>query len=237
MTPDDPNFDGSHQSSPSTPLSDQRTSHLPAVASVAAMQSPMAPAAGAAWLEEPDSGEGIRFGSLLHSLRRRWLMATGWGILAAAIAGAFLWWLIPEEYEAVAYLQVRQKTDEILGDRGSKPTDKAYEIYKETQKQLIRGPFVLRAALRLPGISQLPMIRNEGDKVVEWLMDELIVVTSPETQIIKVGLKGPNIEEPKKIVNAIVKAYEEQIIYSERRDQLDMQSMLEKRADGENHRI
>lgn len=221
MTPDDPNFDPSH----STPLSDHRTSHLPAVASAAAM----APAAaGAAWLEEPDSGEGIRFGSLLHSLRRRWLLATGWGIFAAAIAGVFLWWFIAEEYEAVAYLQVRQKTDEILGDRGSKPTDKAYEIYKETQKQLIRGPFVLRAALRLPGISQLPMIRNEDGREVEWLMDELIVVTSPETQMIKVGLRGPNIEEPKKIVNAIVKAYEEQIIHVERQEQLEMKTLLER---------
>ena len=185
-------------------------------------------ATGAAWLEEPESGEGIRFGSLLHSLRRRWLIATGWGLLSAAIACVFLWWLIPEEYEAEAYLRVRPQGDEIIGPRGSKPSDKAYEIYKETQKQLIRGPVVLNAALRVPGISQLPMIRDEGDKPVEWLMDELVVITSPETQLIKVALRGPRIEELKKIVNAIVQAYEEQIIQVERQEQLQMKSLLER---------
>ena len=220
MTPDDPSFGQSdeHPTQP-MPLRDDRGSQLPAVSEGASTGTAVAPLGGAAWLEEPDAGEGIRFGSFLHSLRRRWMMAAGWGLLLATSLAAVLWWLIPENYEAVAYLQVLPEPDSLLGKPQYKGTDKAYEIFKQTQKELLTGPLVLTAALRQPGISQLPMIRDEGDTVVEWLMDELSAVTSPEVQMIIVRLKGPDKDQPVKIVDAVLNAYNEEIVMAERTDQ------------------
>ena len=44
--------------------------------------------------------------SLLRAFKRRWPLATGLGILAALLAMAAAWYLIPQKGEVVAYVQV-----------------------------------------------------------------------------------------------------------------------------------
>ena len=72
------------------------------------------------------------------------------------------------------------------------------------------------------------MIREQGDEAVEWLTKKLEVTNSPETQLIKVALMGPDIEQPKKVVDAILTTYVEQIVHAERQEGLQMKQLLER---------
>src|SRR5215468_9941813 len=49
--------------------------------------------------------------SLLKALKRRWLMAGALGVLAAAVAGAAVYVLMPARFTAFALMQVSSKAD------------------------------------------------------------------------------------------------------------------------------
>ena len=70
MSPEDPNF-GHADPSPSTQPAVEGRSQLPAIPEFAAPSTAVMHESGAAWLEEPETSEGIQFMGLLHSLRRR----------------------------------------------------------------------------------------------------------------------------------------------------------------------
>lgn len=153
-----------------------------------------------------------------------------WGLLAAGIVGVLLLWFIPEEYEAVAYLRVLGKRQPILGAAQHSETEKEYQTYKQTQKDFLTGPIVLNAAIRSREISQVPMIRdrdNEPEELVEWLMKKLEVEDSPDSQMLAVKLRGPDNEQPQRVVDAILDTYREEIVLAERREQLSMLTTLE----------
>jgi capsular exopolysaccharide synthesis family protein len=226
MTADNPNFGPTEGSRGGQPA-DTGRSQL-AVMPDYRMAAALPPTTnGNIWLEEPDSGEGIKFTSLLHSLRRCWLKATGWGIGLALVTALLMWWLIPISYEAYAFLQVSPVPEKILGDTKTRTSDKAYEVYKETQARLIRSPFVFSAALRKQGISQLPIVRRETN-AVEWLNDELACMVSPESELIQVTLKGPDEEDVKKIVDAVLQAYMDEFVREEKTDNLRSLDILKK---------
>lgn len=225
MSPEDPNF-GHADPSPSTQPAVEGRSQLPAIPEFAAPSTAVMHESGAAWLEEPETGEGIQFMGLLHSLRRRWLMAAGWGFGSSLLVAVVLWVLVPINHEAESYLRVRQVEEDIIGDRKTRQTDKAYEIYKQTQANLIKSPFAVMIALRQSGISQLSMVTAE-DNAVEWLTDEISCMVSPESQIIRVSLKGEDKEEVIKLVDAVVDAYMQEFVAEERRDKLKRKEILE----------
>jgi hypothetical protein len=92
---------------------------------------------------------------------------------------------------AVAFLQVARVRTPIMDRDTPQESDRAYEIYKETQARLIRSPFVISAALRYPGISQLPIVRSQENPVA-WVNGVLSVLCSPQSELIQVQMKGPD---------------------------------------------
>ena len=184
------------------------------------------PAVGIPWTD-PSAGvtEGFDFIAYMHSLRRRWLLGIAAGTVTAIVTAAMLAFLIPIEYEALALLRVNRE-DPGFGRGGN--TNRAardYETYKQTQAALIQSPYLVNAALRQPGITQLPMIQREENQV-SWYQKQLRVTYAQGSEILMIGMKGEDGEQIKKLVDAIVDAYMDEVVYAERDRQIERLEIL-----------
>lgn len=173
--------------------------------------SPAAPM----WLDNADE-EGLNLLGLAHSLRRRWLPGALIGALLASIVAGLLFLLIPVNSEAVALLRVGMKEGSILDNgRPVQTNERVYEVFKQTQAALLKSPFVLSAALRPPEIQSLPLIKIE-EKPLAMLEDEIQVSYPGESELLRVSMKGDNGEDVKKLVNAVIDAFLEEVANTER---------------------
>jgi uncharacterized protein involved in exopolysaccharide biosynthesis len=129
--------------------------------------------------------------------------------------GRRAWQAIPQigspKVEVVAWLRVRRDAAPITdGDNGPDASDPALAEFREAQAELLRGPLVITAALRMPGIAQLPIVRQQEDPV-KWLASRLTVTTRPETKMIGLQLKGNDPEQLAQLVDALVSAYQDHL--------------------------
>jgi capsular exopolysaccharide synthesis family protein len=191
-----------------------------------ALPQQMPPALGntlpaAPWFESNEPKGGFNFLSFLHSMRRRWLLGVGLGFIVASTIAAMLWLLMPVKYEAFVQIRVRRNQDQMLRDRNMKaqhPQD--YEIEKQTQAALIRSPFVLTAALRQPGISQMRLVRDEPwfgerDNPIAWLERQLKVEYAQGSEVLRLSMHERYPDELKKLLNAVTDAYLTEIVQAE----------------------
>ena len=92
-----------------------------------------------------------------------------------------------------------------------------FEIYKNTQGQLLTSRFVLTAALRNPEVAKLPVVRREqetGDPVV-WLQKRLWVSFPGKAELMEVGIARHDPQEAVTLVNAVVEAYLHEVVNAE----------------------
>ena len=170
------------------------------------------------WLDAAGEEEGLNWIGLLHSFRRRWLPGALIGLVLGAIVGGLMLFLIPENYEARALLRVRMNREQLLNTRNSSiVSQQEYATYKQTQAALMASPYVLNAAIRSPEIQALGIISGE-EHPVAYLEDELRVEYPGDSEILRVSLAAANDAEATKVVDAVVKAYSEEIAQSERND-------------------
>jgi len=163
----------------------------------------------------------------LNALRRHWLAATGFGLLCAAIAGAAVWFLQPPVYTAAALLRVAASEQQLVFKTAERSAMTAFGIYKGTQQQLLKSPFVLTAALRKPGIAKLQVVKDELDPVV-WLSSELKVTFPGDAEIMQVSLTSKDKDAAKEIVSAVVGAYMDEVVDVERNKRRGRLSELER---------
>jgi len=177
------------------------------------------------WAEAtPRSRAGtLGFSAFLHALRRHWVLATAIGFACALVAGPVVWLAVGPTYTASAYLQISEQEQHLIVEGPRSPRD-AFEIYKNTQEQILTSPLVLNAALRpftdedgkLIEPEKFSMLAGEIDKA-RWLADELVVRFPGEAEIMEVSLTDDNREEATMLVNAIVDAYMNQVVDAEGR--------------------
>lgn len=156
---------------------------------------------------------------LVNCLRRQWLPALLLGVLAAVLVAGLLLWLFPVSSSITAYLQVEALDDQAvsLSDKTERINPKEYEIFQQTQLTLMKSTFVLNAALTRNDISQLDAVRKEAPDELAWLSEELRVSFPGEGQILEVRFDGEeNPEDMKKVVDAVIGAYEQEVTYKER---------------------
>ena len=97
-------------------------------------------------------------------------------------------------------------------------TDRSrFDIYRNTQVQLLQSRFVLRAALRNPKVAKLPSIqRHKGAGDVEsWLSRQLHVDFPGDAEIMRVILFGDSPKDAATLANAIVDAYMTEVVNGE----------------------
>lgn len=169
---------------------------------------------------------GIDYRRVWHAYRRRWLPATALALALASLAGILTWLFLPRNFEAVAWLRVRDKSG--MYGAGAGRDNAEYEAYRKTQVQLIKSPFVLTSALRRPGISSLATFSGEDDPV-GWLMRNIQVSAPMESEVVQVRLRGENAKEVTQIVNAVTQSYLSDVVNKEKSERLQRRDTLERK--------
>ena len=211
-----------------SPASHSSSANLPVVP-VSAGQLATSSPPGMMWNEEPPRDDGLNPVRLLHALRRRWLSATLLGLLTACTLVSLLYICFPRNFEAEALVRVRREKQSVLMTASSNQRNNMhdYDTFKKTQAALMKSTFVINAALRKSGISQLPMIKVEEDPT-EWLAENIGVANPQDSEILSITLKGEDQDEIEKIVNAVVDSYWQEIVQSEREADLDRLEILKR---------
>ncbi len=177
---------------------------------------------------------------VLAYLRLHWLTILFAGALLGCGMAYGAWLLLPPKYESYALFRVSQVprtvgvSAEDVRTRGSFSTD------VKTYAAMIKYEYVYRAALRDGRIGELPTLKAQKDPI-KYLQEKLQVSIKAESEIITLSLEGENPDDVRKIVDAMVQAYEKEVINKEKVDAtehlnqlLSAKSKLKKQLDNAN---
>lgn len=144
--------------------------------------------------------------AVLRGLARRWRAAVGFGLLAAAVVGAAVWFVLPTpQPTATARILIPQNAQTVVG---LQHPDQPLE--RQTQVAMVRSQLVLNAALNVKGVSTLPAVKEQSDPL-DWLGKKLIVeFEGPEILRISLALDDP--EQAKVLVNAVYDAFFQEVV-------------------------
>lgn len=171
--------------------------------------------------DKPDDGGAMR---ILTYLRLHWLMILFCGSLLGT-AGAFAAWeLLASKYESYALLQVSSVPTTLANQNNPQQARTDFVTYLKTTSALIKSEFVLNAALR--DIKDLPTIKSQKDPI-KYLDEELIVTWQDGSEVIRVTFKGHQPEDAKKIVDAVQKAFMDQVVEKKVRELRDFLAKVE----------
>lgn len=158
----------------------------------------------------------------LHALRRHWFLAFGIGLFFAALVGPAVWFGIGSKYTAYSTLRVAMQPELILTQGADTVNRDFFEIYKNTQSELLRNRLVLMAALRRPEITNLPCIQEQkdiGDPAL-WLEKRLSVSFPGKAEVMLVSLTRNDPNEAAVLVRAVVEAYLSEVVDKEKSTKL-----------------
>jgi capsular exopolysaccharide synthesis family protein len=153
---------------------------------------------------------------LLRALQRRWLLALGLGLVLAPAAGFAAWFLLSARYTAFAQLYLASVPPWVV-DRNVATAESRSEFlsYQRTQAARLKSRLVLGAALARDEVKHLSLLQQQNDPLA-WLEDELRVEFQEGNEILTVLLSGSAPEQQVLIVDAVTKAYEQQVVNAER---------------------
>jgi polysaccharide biosynthesis transport protein len=161
---------------------------------------------------------------LWAAFRRRWLLAVSGGLTLGLIAAAIAWFAIPAPYVVFSELRIFAVHQKLIFDTAEARA--GFDIYKQTQAQLVKSPYVLNAALRQPNVSRLTII-TEQPHPVQWLESE-IAISFPATEFLRLTMSGDRPEEMVTLVNAVTNSYLSEVVVGEQKDRRERLSELEK---------
>jgi capsular exopolysaccharide synthesis family protein len=175
-----------------------------------------------AWMDVDRKKDGFNVAAFIHSLRRRWIVGLGLGFLLASLVAGLFSILVPTNSEAMVLIRVRPTEDEGIGKVKGRMTTQEFELFKKTQADLLKSTFVINAALRQPGISQLRIVRQKPwgiprpeEEIVGWLEGTLRVSSPEGTEMVVLSMKDRNADELVKLLNAVTDAYIKEIVSAE----------------------
>ncbi len=117
---------------------------------------------------------------------------------------------------AFAILRIRQDRTPfwLAADRaGNDPS--SFEVERSTQLALLQSRFVIQAALRAPGVSELLPAGAVGNPI-GWVRSRIETVPDKNSAIVEVRFWGADSSSSVKILNALVEAYLSEVIEAER---------------------
>jgi succinoglycan biosynthesis transport protein ExoP len=152
----------------------------------------------------------------LHSLRRRWLLATLMGLLLGSAAGVGLYIAFPESSSATAVFRVKSDQDIVL-QKMPEQAAANYEIFKATQMASVKNHSVLSYAKDDASLRDVEVLLKAPDPVV-WLEENINVSFNNQSEYMLISLRlDEKAEDLKKIVNAVARAYAEQVVEKEKK--------------------
>lgn len=95
---------------------------------------------------------------VLNALKRRWVMASLLGTLAAGVAAVVVWLAMPAgKHEAKAHVRLRLPVNDGIVKNTDDP-----ESYRQTQRFLLKTRNLINRTLADPSVASLDMVRNSG---------------------------------------------------------------------------
>jgi len=168
----------------------------------------------------------------LHGLRRHWVLATSLGVLCAILAGVGVWFGWGPQYTAAAYFQIATEEPEVVPGPGERFVQSRFDIYKDTQAQLVKSNAVLTRALGETDVANTGIVQeHEGEDPVKWLQDNLQVSFPGNAELMEVSLTDNDRKKGKEvamIVNSVVRAYREVVLDVERKRRTDRLEELDR---------
>ena len=138
------------------------------------------------------------------------------------------WFVQPNRVVATALFQVDSDKPLSLDKNAPRILDeREFEVLKKTQLALLKSNFVLTSAIRPPGIASLPVLQGKSDPVA-WLQENLDLTFPQNGEILSISLRGTESQgrDLVRLVNAVAKAYKEEVIEKERMRRLADRDLL-----------
>ncbi len=151
---------------------------------------------------------------LMKALKKNWLL----GLILAGFTGAaclvLAWFMVPQNWEVQSLIKVAWSEPDANMERPRPVDPKAAEKFRLNQPVMVKNPLVLRTARSKPGISQLPMIRDEVDQIL-WLQENLLVNYYQDSEVMYIRMRDDYPDQMVKIVNAVTDAYIDKVVDQE----------------------
>jgi capsular exopolysaccharide synthesis family protein len=143
---------------------------------------------------------------MLRAVRRRWLLASSVGVLAALVVGIGLLILLPQKFNAFATLQIAAFQDTMTG---KPPVRTDHNIMRKTQETRFKSQDVLMKAVSDDKVRNLGIMRKFPSvrEAITWLQDDLKVDTQENNELMTITLPGDDAEELVVMVDALTHAY------------------------------
>jgi capsular exopolysaccharide synthesis family protein len=151
---------------------------------------------------------------LLRALRRRLPLALALAFVITGICSTAAWYLLPQpKFKPSAKLLVRSYVPQVIfkGADGINETGDSYRRYQKTQMAMLKSRSVVNTALQQPDIKKLRKVIEQKD-LVEWILENLVVQFLGDSEIMEISLGGDLPSETTALVNAISKAYLEEVV-------------------------
>ena len=101
-----------------------------------------------------------------------------------------------------------------------------YDVFKKTQMQWVKSPFVLGRAARKPEMVKLTTMREHKDDPVGYLESKITVDYPGDAELMRVAIKGTHRDDLATIVNSVVEAYMEEIVAGDKMARLKQRDLL-----------
>ena len=181
---------------------------------------------------EPESDTRL-LSTLLHGLRRRWLMVLLLGIPLAVGAAAGTWYLTETEYMARTALLFRPAADPI-GSPNSRNSESVLED-AATQLQLIKGRDVLLRALNdtevTKRVAQLKLLKDNYEQV-SWLEERTTAQFPGGSNVMHLTVRCTDKVAATTLADAIVDVYLTEVVDAESQARRQRLEDLKKGAEG-----
>ena len=102
-----------------------------------------------------------------------------------------------------------------------------FDLYKNTQAQLIRTPFVLNKALADTKVKALDFLNTKPD-ALSWLSKNIEVEFPGQSEVMAISLTAPDGPSAAAIVDAVVQSYMNEAVLDERNERLQRVDSLER---------
>lgn len=149
--------------------------------------------------------QGVTLQLVLHILQRWWKIATPAGLLLAGIAIGIVWYTFEPQYEATAWLRIKDKRPYLAfaplqADHGTR------DVFVQTQVEMIRSPLVLAPIISRPEAAKVPELQNTADPA-GWLAQHIRVAPVGKSELFKISLTCLSPDDSAWLVNAVAHEY------------------------------
>jgi hypothetical protein len=131
--------------------------------------------------------------------------------LIVTLGGYIVWKYHTANYRAQARLLVSEHVPQVLFQTVETMGRDDYKRYQSTQQALVTSQSALSAALTDSGVSKYRMVREQADPI-SWLQTNLKVEFVAGSEVMEISLLGDYPDEVAGIVNAVKKAYVDEVV-------------------------